>query len=224
MSGKTDERQVMSVETKRLDVLVIEDQPIMRLGLAAVIGSQPDMVVCAQAASGEEAVQLYRKHRPGVALMDLRLRGSMNGLQVLQAIRELDKQARCIVLTSYEGDEDIHQAMEAGALSYLIKGVSAATLVEALRHVQRGYRFLPPQVARRLESRIAKAALSPREREVLSLIVHGKSNREIADTLKITEATVKCHVSAILDRLGVADRTQAVIVALQRGLEHLQSV
>jgi DNA-binding NarL/FixJ family response regulator len=214
----------MTVETKKLDVLVIEDQPIMRLGLATVIGSQPDMAVCAQADSGEEGVQLYRKHRPGIALMDLRLRGALSGLQVLQAIRELDKQARCIVLTSYEGDEDIHRAMEAGALSYLIKGASPATLVEALRQVQRGFRFLPPPVARRLDSRVAKSALSRREREVLSLIVHGRSNREIADTLKITEATVKCHVSAILDRLGVTDRTQAVIVALQRGLEHLQSI
>lgn len=156
--------------------------------------------------------------------MDLRLRGGMSGLQVLQAIRELDKQARCIVLTIYEGDEDIHQAIEAGALGYLVKGVSAETLVEALRQVHHGHRFLSPPAARSLESRIPKSDLSPREREVLSLIVQGRSNREIADALKITEATVKCHVSAILDRLGVADRTQAVIVALQRGLEHLQSV
>jgi DNA-binding NarL/FixJ family response regulator len=208
----------------RLTVLVIEHQPIMRLGLAAVIGSQADMVVCAQADSGEEAVRMYRKHRPGIALMDVRLPGPMSGLQALRAIRKLDKEARCIVLTASEGDEDIHQAMEAGALGYLIKGVSAEMLVEALRQVQSGSRFLPPPVARRLELRTPNSDLSPREREVLSLIVHGMSNRQIAGTLKITEATVKCHVSVILDRLGVTDRTQAVIVALQRGLEHLQSI
>ena len=213
----------MTVEDKRLRVLLIEDQPIMRIGLAMVIGSQPDMVVCAQAASGEEAIRLYRQHRPGIALTDLRLAGSMNGLQVLQAIRELDRHARCVVLTTYEGDEDIHQAMAAGALGYLVKGVSGETLVEALRQVQQGCRFLPPSLARRLASRVPKSDLSPREREVLSFIVHGKSNRQIADALNITEATVKCHVSAILDRLGVVDRTQAVIVALRRGLEHLQS-
>jgi DNA-binding NarL/FixJ family response regulator len=206
---------------KRLAVLVVDDHPIMRLGIAAMIGAQPDMIVCAQASSGDEAVRMHREHRPDVTLMDLRLPGGMSGLQALRAIRESDKEARFIVLTTYEGDEDIHQAMEAGARGYIIKGMSVETLVEALRRVHGGSRFLPAPVARRLESRTPNSDLSPREREVLSLIVHGKSNRDIADALKITEATVKCHVSVILARLRVADRTQAVIAALQRGLEHL---
>jgi DNA-binding NarL/FixJ family response regulator len=206
---------------KRLTVLLIDGHPIMRLGIAAVIGSESDMAVCAQAGCGEEAVRMYRQHRPGLALLDLCLPGGMSGLQVLRAIREFDKEARCIVLTAYEGDEDIHQAMEAGASGYIIKGMPVDTLVKALRLVRHGERFLPPPLARRLESRTPNSDLSPREREVLSLVAHGKSNRVIADTLKITEATVKCHVSVILDRLAVEDRTQAVIVALQRGLEHL---
>jgi two-component system, NarL family, response regulator len=206
---------------KRLAVLVVDDNPIMRLGLAVIIGGQPDMIVCAEASSGDEAVQLYREHRPGVTLMDLRLPGGMSGIQALHAIRELDKEARCIVLTDYEGDQDIHQAMEAGALGYLIKGISVETLVEALRRVHGGSRFLPAPVARRLDSWTPNSDLSPREREVLSLIVQGNSNRDIADALKITEATVKSHVGVILARLGVADRTQAAIAALRHGLEHL---
>jgi len=192
----------------------------MRLGVAAIINAQADMRVCAQAATGEEAVRLFRKCRPDVTLMDLRLPG-MSGLDALRAIRQEDPRARCIVLTTYEGDEDIHQALAAGALGYVIKGMSHDTLVDALRRVLAGSRFLPPPVVRSLADRTPNAELSPREREVLSLMVHGKSNKEIATALGITEATVKCHVSVILARLEVNDRTQAVVAALQRGLEHL---
>jgi DNA-binding NarL/FixJ family response regulator/streptogramin lyase len=137
------------------------------------------------------------------------------------AIRQEDPRAKCLVLTTYEGDEDIHQALAAGALGYIIKGMSHETLVDALRRVHSGSLFLPPPVMRSLADRTPNLDLSPREREVLSLIVRGESNKEIANELGITEATVKCHVSVILQRLGVNDRTQAVIAALQRGLEHL---
>jgi DNA-binding NarL/FixJ family response regulator len=205
---------------KKFGVLVVDDHPIMRLGVAAIINAQADMRVCAQAATGEEAVRLFRKCRPDVTLMDLRLPG-MSGLDALRAIRQEDPRARCIVLTTYEGDEDIHQALAAGALGYVIKGMSHDTLVDALRRVLAGSRFLPPPVVRSLADRTPNAELSPREREVLSLMVHGKSNKEIATALGITEATVKCHVSVILARLEVNDRTQAVVAALQRGLEHL---
>ena len=129
--------------------------------------------------------------------------------------------ARCVVLTTYEGDEDIHQALKAEAAGYLIKAMSHDTLVDALRKVHAGTRFLPAPVAESLAMRTPNSDLSPREREVLSLMVQGKSNKDIGGALKITEATVKCHVSVILERLGVTDRTQAVIAALQRGLEHL---
>ena len=198
----------------------MDDHPIMRLGVAAIINAQSDMKVCAQAGSGEEAVRIFRKHRPDITLMDLRLPG-MSGLDALRAIRQEDAHAKCVVLTTYEGDEDIHQALVAGALGYIIKGMSHETLVDALRRAHAGTRFLPPPVARSLADRTPNSDLSPREREVLSLLVHGQSNKEIAATLGITEATVKCHVSVILVRLEAHDRTQAVIAALQRGLEHL---
>jgi DNA-binding NarL/FixJ family response regulator len=209
----------MSKERK-IGILVVDDHPIMRLGVAAIIGAQTDMEVNGQAGTGEEAVRLFKLHPPDVTLMDLRLPG-MSGLEALRQIRQSDPKAKCVVLTTYEGDEDIHQALAAGALGYLIKGMSHETLVDALRRVHSGSRFLPPPVARSLADRTPNAELSPREREVLSLMVRGKSNKEIAIALGITEATVKCHVSVILLRLEVADRTQAVIAALQRGLEHL---
>jgi two-component system, NarL family, response regulator len=205
---------------QKISVLVVDDHPIMRLGVTAIINAQRDMRVCAQAGSGEEAVKMFKKYLPDVTLMDLRLPG-MSGLEALRAIRQDDPQARCIVLTTYEGDEDIHQALAAGAMGYIIKGMSHDTLVDALRRVQAGMRFVPPPIARSLADRSPNSDLSPREREVLSPVVHGKSNKEIGTTLGITEATVKCHVSVILARLEVNDRTQAVVVALQRGLEHL---
>jgi DNA-binding NarL/FixJ family response regulator len=208
-------------QVQRISVLVVDDHPIMRLGVAAIIDARSEMWVCAQAGTGEEAVLSFRKYHPDVTLMDLRLPGRMSGLDALRAIRQEDARAKCIVLTTYEGDEDIHQALAAGALGYIIKGMSHNTLVDAVRRVHSGGRFLPPPIARSLAERTPNSDLSPREREVLTLMVHGKSNREIANELKITEATVKCHVSVILMRLEVHDRTQAVIVALQRGLEHL---
>ena len=204
----------------KMTVLVVDDHPIMRLGVTAIINAQSDMRVCAQAGSGEEAVRVFKKHRPDITLMDLRLPG-MSGLDALRAIRQENPHAKCVVLTTYEGDEDIHQALVAGALGYIIKGMSHETLVDALRRAHAGTRFLPPPVARSLADRTPNSDLSPREREVLSLMVHGKSNKEIATALGITEATVKCHVSVILMRLEANDRTQAVIAALQRGLEHL---
>jgi len=205
---------------QRTRILVVDDHPLLRLGVAAIIDAQSDMRVIAQAGSGEEAVRLFRKHRPDITMMDLRLPG-MSGLEALRAIRQEDPHAKCLVLTTYEGDEDIHQALAAGALGYIIKGMSHETLVDALRRVRSGYLFLPPPVMRSLADRTPNLDLSPREREVLSLMVRGESNKEIANELGITEATVKCHVSVILQRLGVNDRTQAVIAALQRGLEHL---
>jgi two-component system, NarL family, response regulator len=206
---------------KRFSVLVVEDNPIMRLGLAAMIGSLPDMIVCAEATSGREAIQVYCERRPAVTLIDLRLSGGINGIQTLRSIRKADAEARCIVLTGYQDDADIHKAVEAGALGYIIDGMPVETMVEALHRVHAGSRFIPEPVARRLASWTPNSDLSRREREVLSLIVEGKSNREIAGELKITEATVKCHVGVIFVRLGVADRTQAAIAALRHGLAHL---
>lgn len=207
-------------EATRIRVLVVDDHPIMRIGIAAIIEATPDMTTVAQAGSGEEAVELYEKHLPDLTLMDLRLPG-MSGVEAIRTVISRHRNAKFVVLTTYEGDEDIHQALEAGARSYIIKGMPHDVLVNALRRVHAGGRHLPLPVSRALSSRMPNSDLSAREREVLHLIVRGRSNKEIANDLSITESTVKCHVSAILMRLNVTDRTQAVVTALQRGLIHL---
>jgi DNA-binding NarL/FixJ family response regulator len=207
-------------EGPRIRVLVIDDHPIMRVGIAAIIQATRDMTAIAQAGSAEEALPLYEKHLPDITLIDLRLPG-MSGVDYIRAVIARHPEAKFVVLTTYEGDEDIHQALEAGARSYIIKGMPHDALVNALRRVHAGGRFLPPPVTRALASRMPDSELSAREREVLLLMVGGRSNREIAVTLGITEATVKCHVSVILMRLNVNDRTQAVVSALQRGIVHL---
>jgi len=208
------------MSTEKIKVMVVDDHPIMRIGVASIVSASADMSVVAQTGTGEEAVALFRKHKPDVTLMDLRLPG-MSGVDAIRAIRETCSHARFVVLTTYEGDADIHQALEAGAQGYVIKGMPYQTLVDAVHRVHRGERFLPPPVARTLASRMPDSDLSAREREVLSLLASGKSNKEIATLLSITEATVKCHVSAILLRLNVNDRTEAVVTALHRGLIHL---
>jgi len=205
---------------EKMKVMVVDDHPLMRVGVASIVNARSDMSVVAQTGTGEEAVTLFQRHTPDVTLMDLRLPG-MSGVDAIRAIRKTHSQARFVVLTTYEGDADIHQALEAGAQGYVIKGMPYQTLVDALHRVYRGERFLPPPVARALASRMPDSDLSAREREVLSLLANGKSNKDIASLLGITEATVKCHVSAILLRLNVSDRTEAVVTALQRGLVHL---
>lgn len=207
-------------ETPKIRVLVVDDHPIMRIGVAAIIEATPDMTTVAQAGSGEDAIELFEKHLPDITLMDLKLPG-MSGVEVIRQVIARHRNAKFVVLTTYEGDEDIHQALEAGARSYIIKGMPHDALVSALRRVHAGGRFLPPPVSRALSSRMPNSNLSAREREVLNLIVRGKSNKEIAVNLGITESTVKCHVSVILMRLNVSDRTQAVVTALQRGLARL---
>ncbi len=204
----------------QIEVLICDDHPIMRVGIAAIIQAQPDMSVTGQAGTAKEAVRLFQQLLPNITLMDLRL-PDQSGVNAIRAIRHAAPEARIVVLTTYEGDEDIHQALEAGAMGYLIKGMPHEELVGALRKVHTGHRFLPPPVARALASRMPDGELSVREKQVLSLLVKGRSNREIADELAIKEATVKSHVSVILMRLNVTDRTQAVVVALQRGLAHL---
>ena len=191
----------------------------MRVGIAAIIDNQPNMRTVAQAGSGEEAVELFRLHQPGITLMDLRL-PQMSGVETIRTIRRIDTKARFVVLTTYEGDEDIHQALEAGAQGYIIKGMPYDLLINALQRVYSGKPFLPAPVKRALASRTPDSDLSQRERQVLELLATGNSNKRIGELLGITEATVKCHVSTILMRLNAADRTQAVICALQRGLVH----
>ncbi len=210
----------MMENQEKIKVLVVDDHPIMRVGISAIINARPDMVTVAQAGTGEEAIKLFEQYRPDITLMDLRLPG-MSGVDAIRAIRTRYPPACFVVLTTYEGDEDIYQALEAGASGYIIKGMPHDALIDALRRVHSGGRFLPTLVSRALASRTPDADLSSREREVLRLLAKGESNKGIAAHLGITEATVKCHVSVILMRLQVADRTQAVVAALQRGLVHL---
>jgi DNA-binding NarL/FixJ family response regulator len=207
-------------QTAKLRVLIVDDHPIMRVGIAAIVRATPDMTVIDQAGSGEEAIEMFEKHLPDVTLVDLRLPG-ISGVEVIRRIIGRHPDTKIVVLTTYEGDEDIHQALQAGARSYIIKGMPHNALVSALRRVHAGGRFLPPPVTRALSSRLPDSELSSREREVLNLIMRGQSNKEIATELGITESTVKCHVSVILMRLNVNDRTQAVVIGLQRGLIHL---
>jgi DNA-binding NarL/FixJ family response regulator len=208
----------MASNTK-IKVLVVDDHPLMRVGIAAIIDGRPGMTTVAQAGTGEEAVELYERHLPDITLMDLRL-PQMSGVETIRAIRRSHAHARFVVLTTYEGDEDIHQALEAGAQGYIIKGMPYDTLIDALERVYAGGRFLPAPVKRALASRTPDSDLSQRERQVLELLATGNSNKKIGELLGITEATVKSHVSTILMRLNAVDRTQAVVAALQRGLVH----
>jgi DNA-binding NarL/FixJ family response regulator len=205
---------------KQISILIVDDHPIMRVGVAALIASSKEMVTVGQAGSGEEAIEQHALHKPDITLMDLRLPG-ISGVETIRRIRRVSPEARFIVLTTYEGDEDIHQAMEAGASGYLVKGLPQEMLVNAVRKVHNGGRYLPPPMSQTLASRTPDSSLSTRERQVLGLVAKGKSNKAIAAELGITEATVKCHVSVILMRLNSSDRTQAVVTGLQRGLIHL---
>jgi len=193
---------------------------VVRFGIASIIASQPDMEVIGQAARGREAIEIYREQHPDVTLIDLRL-PDIPGVQVIRAIRSQNKEAKLMVLTTYDGDEDIFQAIRAGAAGYIIKGMSHEILLAGIRRVMTGERYFPKEIATKLDTRDPKGTLSERENQVLRLLVEGKSNREIGADLGLTEATVKAYVSSILARLDVADRTQAVVIALRRGLVHL---
>ncbi len=201
-------------------VLVVDDHPIVRLGMTAIIDVQPDMTVVGQASDGEEAIRLFDSLHPDVTLMDLRLPG-VGGVQAIRNIRTRHPDAKFLVLTTYEGDEDIFQALQAGAVGYLVKGMAHDVLVKGLRQVYEGRQYVPSEIAQRLNQRNPLAVLSGREQQVLTYLAQGKSNKAIAELLGIAEATVKRHVSVILQQLNVEDRTQAVLVALRRGLVHL---
>ena len=198
-------------------ILVVDDHPVVCRGLAAILKAEPDMEVAGQAANGRQAIDLYRKLRPDVTLMDLRM-PVMSGVEAIREIRKEFKGAAFVVLTTYQGDEDIHRALEAGALAYLLKGMSDHELIEAIRAVHSGLRYIPKPIVDVLANRPPRSELSSRERQILALIVRGMSNRQIGDELGIAEATVKWHVNLILSRLNVADRTQAAIAALNRGI------
>jgi two-component system NarL family response regulator len=205
---------------ERIRILVVEDHHVVRQGLVALLRTVPDMTVVAQAADGAEGVRLYREHKPDVTIMDLRL-PVLSGVDAITQIRSEFPSARIIVLTTFDGDEDIYRALQAGARGYLLKDMFGEELMEAIRIVHLGRTRIPPAIAERLAERMGGPNLTNRELEVLQAIVAGKSNKEIAFGLGISEATVKTHINNILSKLGVTDRTQATTAALQRGIVHL---
>ena len=205
---------------KPIRILVVDDHHIVRQGLVALLSTVSDFEVVAEAGDGTEAVELHRSLRPDVTIMDLRL-PRMGGVDAIIAIRAEAPQARFIVLTTFDGDEDIYRALQAGAKGYLLKGMNAGELTDAIRTVHAGKTRIPSVVAERLAERVSGTELTTRELEVLRLIVQGHSNKEIGNQLHISEATVKTHINNLLSKLGVSDRTQAATTALQRGLVHL---
>ena len=203
-----------------IKILLADDHVVVREGLAAILGMEPDMTVVGQASDGREVMSLYREHHPDIILMDLRM-PNMDGVEAITAIREADPNARIIVLTTYDGDEDIYRGLRAGAKAYLLKAGPREELLEAIRAVHSGQTRIPPDIAAKLVTRMSGRELTAREAEVLELLAAGKSNQEIGTALFVTESTVKAHVNSILSKLNVNDRTQAVTAALRRGLVRL---
>jgi two-component system NarL family response regulator len=203
--------------TTRIQILLVDDHLIARVGLRSLLETQPDMAVIAESSSGDAACRQFEKSRPDIVLMDLRMPG-MSGVETTTHIRAKHPQARVIVLTTFDNDEDIYRALQAGAVSYLLKNVESDRLFETIRAVHAGRYKLPTDVATRLAQRMAAPELSPREREVLQLIVTGRSNKEIGVDLGVAENTVKNHVKVVLEKLGVQDRVQATTRAIQRGI------
>jgi two-component system NarL family response regulator len=206
--------------TNQLKVMLVDDHYLVRMGLASIIALEPDMTVCAEAATGEQALALFRVHNPDVALIDQRLPG-MTGAETTQKIRAEFPGARVLVVSTYACDEEIYQALQVGAMGFLSKSVQREELTQAIRKAASGRRHITPDVAALLAEEMSRSRLSSRELDVLRLLVGGRRNREIASNLDISEGTVKLHVSSILGKLAVADRTEAVTVALQRGIVQL---
>ncbi|ODH02316.1 DNA-binding response regulator [Nostoc sp. KVJ20] len=201
-------------------VLIVDDHSIVRQGLAAMIENEPDMTVVGQAGNGQEAIAQYRQLQPDVTLIDLRM-PQIGGVDAIVAICAEFAHARMIVLTTYDGDEDIYRALRAGAKGYLLKDAEPEALLNAIHIVHRGQQYIPSEVAAKLVQRMNIPELSDREQEVVCQMARGLSNQDIAAALNITESTVKFHINRILSKLGVSDRTQAVITALKRGLAKL---
>ncbi len=203
-------------------ILIVEDHHVVRQGLAALLSVEDGIQVMGEAADGEAAIAEWNRLRPDITLIDLRL-PRRSGVEVIQAIRRRNPYARFIVLTTFDGDEDIYRALQAGARAYLLKGMTAEVLMTTIRQVHAGKSCIPAVIAQKLTERMGAEELTHREQDVLEQIVRGKSNKEIGVELEISEATVKTHINSLLGKLGVSDRTQAATAAIQRGLVQLDS-
>ncbi|PYQ55695.1 MAG: DNA-binding response regulator [Acidobacteria bacterium] len=208
------------MSTPTIRILSVDDHPLLQEGIAAMIRSQPDMLLVAEARNGRDALQLFREHQPDVTLMDLRL-PDMNGIDTMIAIRAEFREARIIILTTFEGDAEIQRALAAGARGYLLKSMPPRELLDGIRQVHAGKKRIPPEIAARLAEHLSDEALTAREVEVLQQVAGGNRNRDIAERLFISEETVKVHVKHIMDKLGASDRTEAVAIALRRGIIQL---
>ena len=210
-------------ETQPIRILIADDHLILRYGLVAFIDQQPDMRVVGEASNGQEVVELFRKHRPDVTLMDLRMPGT-SGVEAIAAIRAEDPAARIIVLTIHKGDEAVYQAIRAGARGYLLKDVPFEELLASIRAVHEGEQRIPSEIASKMAERIRHDQLTPREVEVLKMVASGLANKEIADRLSVAEGTVKHYVVVILSKLGARDRTHAVSLAIDRNIIDIDDV
>jgi len=207
----------MSASTSQIRILTVDDHPLVRQGIAGLVGVQPDMVLVAEASDGREAIQQFRAHQPDVTLMDLQMPG-MNGIDALIAIRNERPEAKIIVLTTYAGDVQILRALKAGAQAYLLKSTLHKELLETIRAVHAGKKTLSPEVSYEIAEHATDDTLTPAEIAVLRLIASGNANKQIADQLSITEETVKSRVKNILSKLGANDRTHAAMIGLKRGI------
>ena len=207
-------------ESTPIRIFCIDDHPLMREGIAAIIRNEPDMLLVAEASNGREAIQGFREHRPDVTLMDLRL-PDISGIDAMVAIRTEFADARIIMLTTFEGDVEIRRALQAGAVSYMLKTMPRRQLVETIRRVYSGKKHIPPEIAARLAEHMGDESLSKREVDVLQKIAGGNRNGDIAELLFISEETVKGHVKHIMEKLGASDRTEAVAIGIRRGIIQL---
>jgi DNA-binding NarL/FixJ family response regulator len=207
-------------QPKKIRILLVDDHIVLRMGLTTATNGEPDMEVVADADNGLQAIQAYRAHRPDIVVLDLRMHG-MNGVETIRLLREEFRDARVLIFSNYASGDEVFQALKAGACGFVVKEMALDRLLEAIRRIHLGEQYVPPEIATRMSGRVL-SQLSPRELDVLKLVAKGFSNKEIGSELRVVEGTVKVHLTNILAKLGVSDRTQAILVAVKRGIIQLE--